>query len=527
MRTSSILSTAAAASLLIPTPVVANGVASDHAPSKTAALIGAIDRSTTACVQAPSGHGFIITQHPSARTQSERLEAHPKSFPECPPQVSWTSGNLLLAGNVASPTSLTTPEAPDVPMKASGNNSVFCFNAKRRDALADVETSCSAIIANTVTSKFDMAEALFRRGQHRYWAHDYEAAFSDLAAGLSLNPRHAGLHARIGYIFYFAGDYDRAFAEGTEAIALKRNNATAHVLLAQTERERGNAAQYHLHLTKALEIEPGIVWAHRMQMYDLLAKGMPEAALEKSLLMLKLPRENFSDENTIKENGQYFAEWQGTIVEHASILAGLNRYPEALAVLDREIATSPNGKLYYIRGHTIGKSLLNLPKPLAGYDALADYRKAVELDATIHSAWNEIAIKLSADFPRESYEANRRAIQLVQQSAGLKIDINDSSEAQEATQQIIASSGRFYEAAKYLPRYYWHMAAIYRNLGKVDAALKSAHVALRIGAINEDHFYKLIIGNLRHLGYLQGEPDLDSPVLMNALAACVHDRHCI
>ncbi len=86
---------------------------------------------------------------------------------------------------------------------------------------------------------------------------DVDAAIKEYKRALSINPKNAHAHQRLGYLLYNAKrNLEEGLAHTTEALRLNPNDACAHCDLGMALRGQGESEKAVQHLAKALELMP-------------------------------------------------------------------------------------------------------------------------------------------------------------------------------------------------------------------------------------------------------------------------------
>ena len=84
-----------------------------------------------------------------------------------------------------------------------------------------------------------------------------DAAIKEYQEALSINPKNAHAHQRLGYLLYnVEAKPEEGLAHTTEALRLNPNDACAHCDLGMALRGQGESEKAVQHLAKALELMP-------------------------------------------------------------------------------------------------------------------------------------------------------------------------------------------------------------------------------------------------------------------------------
>ena len=109
--------------------------------------------------------------------------------------------------------------------------------------------------------------------------HDHEKARIALESLLSLDPRQAEVHQRLGAVLQAQGKWTEAEAEYSKALKCDHDYVLASVGLGQVETALGRPTAGLKHIDQALEIDPGPAEGHFARGQTLEALGRSDEAL--------------------------------------------------------------------------------------------------------------------------------------------------------------------------------------------------------------------------------------------------------
>lgn len=237
---------------------------------------------------------------------------------------------------------------------------------------------------------------------------EWDEGMETLKEGLKLYPESSELNALAGKFYFRVQDYDNARYFLIRAVKDAPDNVTAKSLLVTVEEQTGNYSSAICYVNELLEISPywpGL-WKRKIGLFRKLGNDVEADRLLRRLFQiypndslvrkdyLSRLEENYLRErktghraeavknlqelldhdrsnetyyldltnlllqegdpeaslNTVSEGVQVFPGSEALIAKRAEILAGLNRYPEALAFLDERIAARGSaGELQRVR----------------------------------------------------------------------------------------------------------------------------------------------------------------------------------
>jgi tetratricopeptide (TPR) repeat protein len=153
--------------------------------------------------------------------------------------------------------------------------------------IGDGQATRGAAVINRILSRGDSAEAYLLRGTLELTAHDRDGARKDLEKAVSLNPRLAGAHARLGELLLAQGESEAARSAFTEELALDPDEFTSNLNLGVLAKEEQAYAEARRYLDRALKKrpkDPGV--RYQIATVD-LATGSFEQAREALELLIK------------------------------------------------------------------------------------------------------------------------------------------------------------------------------------------------------------------------------------------------
>ena len=122
--------------------------------------------------------------------------------------------------------------------------------------IGDGEGARGATVIKRILSRGDSAEAYLLRGTLELSAHDRDGARNDLEKAVSLNPRLAGAHARLGELLLAEGESESARAAFTQEIALDPDEFTSNLNMGVLAKEDQAYAEARRYLDRALKTRP-------------------------------------------------------------------------------------------------------------------------------------------------------------------------------------------------------------------------------------------------------------------------------
>ena len=153
-----------------------------------------------------------------------------------------------------------------------------------------------------------------------------DEALRNFELALSRNPRHAGAYANLLILLYELGQYDKALECGRRAVALDPGSVDAYLNLAAAEQARGQFEAALRWLDELLARAPNAILALSARIRVLLELNrLDDARIDAARLKALTPQ----DERDA-------AAREGAI---ATLLLAEDRYEEAMAALDRAIAS--------------------------------------------------------------------------------------------------------------------------------------------------------------------------------------------
>jgi tetratricopeptide (TPR) repeat protein len=185
--------------------------------------------------------------------------------------------------------------------------------------IGDGQEARGATVIQRILSRGDSAEAYLLRGTLELSAHERDGARKDLEKAVSLNPRLAGAHARLGELLLAQGESEAARSAFTQELALDPDEFTSNLNMGVLAKEDQAYAEGRRYLDRALKKrpkDPGV--RYQIATVD-LATGRFEPARESLELLVKESPE--------------FAEAHATL---ATVYYRLNRRADG----DRERAAS-------------------------------------------------------------------------------------------------------------------------------------------------------------------------------------------
>jgi tetratricopeptide (TPR) repeat protein len=153
--------------------------------------------------------------------------------------------------------------------------------------IGDGQAARGAAVIQRILSRGDSAEAYLLRGTLELSAHDRDGARRDLEKAVSLNPRLAGAHARLGELLLAQGESDAARSAFTQELALDPDEFTSNLnmgVLAKEDQAYSEARQYLDRALKKRPKDPGV--RYQIATVD-LATGSFEPAREALELLIK------------------------------------------------------------------------------------------------------------------------------------------------------------------------------------------------------------------------------------------------
>jgi tetratricopeptide (TPR) repeat protein len=219
-------------------------------------------------------------------------------------------------------------------------------------ALADLDRALE-LDSNDAEAYFQRGLVLWQRGKD-----SWDKALADYTKAIQRNPAHALAYNNRGFIHESRGDLQPAFADYSQAIAADPNLAAAYTNRGDIYRKRGDYKQAYADYDRAFGIAPS---AYCLQQAALTCLDLnePRQAVNISVLLIK----QYHADNAV------VFRIQGLGYQRlGNSAAAIESYSEALK------RDASHAWTYFQRGQ--------LFEGLGDYRALADYEKAVQLDAT-------------------------------------------------------------------------------------------------------------------------------------------------
>jgi tetratricopeptide (TPR) repeat protein len=257
--------------------------------------------------------------------------------------------------------------------------------AKQNIAALAIDNYSTAVQLDTTLAQvqYDLGKLLFDERR-------YNDALAHFRKAASIDPRFSGAFCETGNLFYLGRRYAEAIAEIKRCLELSPNSLEANMLMARAlaaNRQPGEALQY---AKKAASIDTSSVEAARVLAQVAHAAGDDAEAV---LAYRRLSQEgtltaeeymNFgrsyaalkknSAAISMLEKAQAMDSTLGLYSEIGTLLYLEQRYPEAIASYDRQIAHDPKSASAYLNR---GISYLRLGKMP---DAIMSLRRGVELE---------------------------------------------------------------------------------------------------------------------------------------------------
>jgi len=156
--------------------------------------------------------------------------------------------------------------------------------------IGDGQDARGATVMQRILNRGDSAEAYLLRGALELSAHDRDGARKDLEKAVSLNPRLAGAHARLGELLLALGDSESARAAFTQELALDPDEFTSNLnmgVLAKEDQSYAEARRYLDHALKTRPKDPGV--RYQIATMDLATSAFGKAREALELLIKESP----------------------------------------------------------------------------------------------------------------------------------------------------------------------------------------------------------------------------------------------
>ncbi|MBI5262581.1 MAG: caspase family protein [Bradyrhizobium sp.] len=241
------------------------------------------------------------------------------------------------------------------------------WNSCRMDDGEAGLAACMAIISTRGIPRQERAAAYYNRCYNYLLRHDYRNALTNCDRSLEDNPSFYDPWLARSVLRSGLGQFDLAISDATRALAVATNNsdragalrnrAAAHV-------RHGNGAQSRADLDRAAKLQPGNVYNFIMQADFLLQLGRPDEALSY-VARARAARNaagDYSQQKTASDIG----------VLHSKALVGVQRFSEALSVLDGLLKIDPNNAEAFALKSLAASRTSNM---VAARDALAAARR--------------------------------------------------------------------------------------------------------------------------------------------------------
>jgi tetratricopeptide (TPR) repeat protein len=156
--------------------------------------------------------------------------------------------------------------------------------------IGDGQEAEGTAIINRILSRGDSAEAYLLRGTLELSAHNRDSARADLEKAVTLNPRLAGAHARLGELLLAEGESERAHDAFVQELALNPDEFTSNLNLGMLAKEDQDYTQARRHLEHALKThpnDPGV--RYQIAAVDLAIGNLEQARQTLELLAKETP----------------------------------------------------------------------------------------------------------------------------------------------------------------------------------------------------------------------------------------------
>ncbi|MFN6481410.1 MULTISPECIES: tetratricopeptide repeat protein [unclassified Nostoc] len=203
----------------------------------------------------------------------------------------------------------------------------------------------------------DAQQTLYREGEKKYEAGNYEGAIEDFNQAIELDPQNALAYNRRGDAYYRLGDYEQAQADSSQAILLNPQDANAYFDRGFAFSELGKYKEAIADYTQAIKLNSKDAYAY-------YGRGLARAQSKDN----KGAIEDFSKAIALKP------QYTEAYLQRGILRRRLKQKLAAIQDFDKVIKINPSdAKAYYQRGLT---QSINKQK----YAALKDYTDAININ---------------------------------------------------------------------------------------------------------------------------------------------------